>query len=95
MAGAGKLRSDWNRCLLAEVVGPLYAQLLGRARELLGHSAAFFALWPSRPVPEPWSAAVERLYQELDDLPVVHSAVCGGRWLTPSEACFADDLCGR
>ncbi|CAN0399555.1 unnamed protein product, partial [Hapterophycus canaliculatus] len=32
MQGEGKRRSDWNNLLLRDVIAPIYASLVGRAR---------------------------------------------------------------
>eukprot|EP00854_Cymbomonas_tetramitiformis_P005341 gene5341-6484_t len=46
MAGGGRLRSDWNQCLLEDVVAGAYARLLTEAAQRLGPSPEYYALWP-------------------------------------------------
>jgi hypothetical protein len=41
MAGAGRLRAQWNEALLQLVVAPAYLELLVAAAKLLGHSPQF------------------------------------------------------
>jgi hypothetical protein len=41
MAGAGRLRAQWNEALLQLVVAPAYLELLAAAANLLGHSPQF------------------------------------------------------
>ena len=47
MSGGGKLRSDWNRALLEDVVVPAYALGLQHAAAALGATAAYWSLWPA------------------------------------------------
>ena len=58
--GGGRLRSEWNRALLCDVIAPSYVQLLLEARQLLrAHAVDFFyELWPQqRPAP-PWDSCL-------------------------------------
>lgn len=41
MAGAGRLRAQWNEALLQLVVAPAYLELLAAAAKLLGPRASF------------------------------------------------------
>jgi sacsin len=55
MTGGGKKRSEWNACLLEDVVAPVYARLLAAAAQLLGPTPAFYALFPTgAKLAEPW-----------------------------------------
>ena len=70
MAGEGKLRSDWNRALLMDVIGPSYAELIRQASQRVGHGDDYFSLWPDKLPPEPWRIVVEQLYQMLYSMEV-------------------------
>jgi sacsin len=88
MIGAGKLRSDWNRALLHDVVAPSYAELLLQSRELQGRPSRYFELWPSSRPAEPWGGLVDTLYGLLLDQPVLYSEGTAG-WVSPRKAVFA------
>ncbi|KAK9808692.1 hypothetical protein WJX72_002029 [[Myrmecia] bisecta] len=92
MAGAGQLRSDWNVCLLNEVVAPTYAKLLTAAAQKLGPCPAFFRLWPADVggLREPWRGAARRVLEEVAALPVVFTAADGGQWLRPAKAVYTE-----
>ena len=80
VAGAGRVRSDWNEALLVDVVAPAYAQLLLSAREHMPPSRAdFYALWPQRPLPEPWGGLVRAVYALALDAPLLRCEAGGGR----------------
>jgi sacsin len=90
MAGEGRIRAEWNKALLEDVVAPTYARMLlrlcksceGEARDLEG----YYRVWPAQSVSEPWASLVRRVYVETSRLPLLHSLVGGGRWVTPEEA---------
>ncbi|CAM6095372.1 unnamed protein product [Calypogeia fissa] len=91
MDRGGKLRSDWNVCLLEDVVVAAYGQLLLEASRRLGPGPLYQSLWPSGNYSEPWLTMVKRLYGSLIDLPVLHTLAAGGRWLTPGQALYHDE----
>eukprot|EP00884_Botryococcus_braunii_P020226 jgi/Botrbrau1/6888/Bobra.67_3s0007.1 len=95
MAGAGQLRSDWNLCLLKDVVAPTYRMVLRELAELIGPGAGYYAAWPTMVPPAPWGHVVRQLYTSMAGQPAVHSSVGGGRWLAPESALYLDEPCQR
>eukprot|EP00878_Enallax_costatus_P018109 GHUV01019053.1.p1 GENE.GHUV01019053.1~~GHUV01019053.1.p1 ORF type:complete len:1075 (+),score=289.48 GHUV01019053.1:149-3226(+) len=93
MAGAGRLRAQWNEALLQLVVAPAYVDLLTAAAKMLGHGAAYNRLWPSCDAPEPWQSVVRQLYGHLPGKPLLWSAASGGCWLNVSQCVFPDEAC--
>ncbi|CAL9081959.1 unnamed protein product [Musa acuminata var. zebrina] len=90
MDKGGKLRSDWNRFLLEDVVAPVFNELLLCLRKLVGPTKVYFSLWPSGSYEEPWNILVEHIYKILCSSPVFYSEFEGGRWISLGEA-FAHD----
>ncbi|KAG0589167.1 hypothetical protein KC19_1G000400 [Ceratodon purpureus] len=93
MVGGGKLRADWNRCLLEDVAAPAYARLLLGAAGELGPTAQFYALWPTGSVSEPWLSMVKQVYTSVVDLdlPVLYTYAAQGTWVSPKKAVFPDN----
>ncbi|KAL2612990.1 hypothetical protein R1flu_024682 [Riccia fluitans] len=93
MSGGGKLRSDWNSFLLEDVAAPAYARLLAEAAKELGPSQRFYSLWPTHTIGEPWNSLLRRLYLAIVDLdlPVLHTAVGRGKWVSAKRAVFPDN----
>jgi hypothetical protein len=60
MDGEGRLRSQWNKALLEDIVPPCYARLLLAATQELGPGALYYGLWPRSVPPPPWKAVVDR-----------------------------------
>ncbi|BBN02799.1 sacsin [Marchantia polymorpha subsp. ruderalis] len=77
MDRGGKLRSDWNVCLLEDVVASAFAQLLLEASRRLGHSSLYYSLWPTGNFSEPWLTLVTRLFSSVAGLPVLHTPTGG------------------
>lgn len=95
MDRGGKLRSDWNRCLLEDVVAPTFTLLLSEASKQFGPITLYNSLWPCGSFAEPWLTMVKRFYISASELPLLHTAAVvgssGGRWLTPKEALYHDE----
>lgn len=93
MAGGGKLRSDWNYCLLQEVASAAYVRLLAYAACDLGPSEEYFALWPIASAAEPWASLLRGVYVSAAELdfPVLYTTAKGGHWITPKTAVFPDN----
>jgi hypothetical protein len=94
MAGAGRLRSDWNQCLLEQVLPPLYARLLSEARHTVD-CTIFHSLWPTAGTSAPWSLLVRALYARLATLPVLRSQVrsCFQPVGFDTRRCFRAETC--
>ncbi|KAJ7566796.1 hypothetical protein O6H91_02G118900 [Diphasiastrum complanatum] len=92
MAGGGRLRSSWNISLLEEVAAPAYARLLAEAACELGPSVAYYSLWPTETLRQPWDSLLCQVYYSVVSLqlPVLYTAAGGGRWVTPKQAIFPD-----
>lgn len=90
MTGTGKLRSEWNLCLLREVLAPAYAAALAAAAEQLGACTAYWALWPQAEAAQPWRSLVLSLFSHLKGQPVVPVAASGA-WVAPQQAVYLDD----
>ncbi|KAI5066266.1 hypothetical protein GOP47_0018890 [Adiantum capillus-veneris] len=92
MAGGGKLRSEWNSCLLQEVASAAYVRMLAIAACQLGPSEEYYSLWPTGMPSEPWASLLRGVYVsavELD-MPVLFTSAKGGQWLPPRKAVFPD-----
>lgn len=68
MDRGGKLRSDWNVCLLEDVVASDFAQLLLESSRRLRHSSLYYSLWPIGNFSEPWLTLVTRLFSSVAEL---------------------------
>jgi sacsin len=91
LAGAGKMRSDWNACLLQDVAAPAYARLLEAAAAIPGaQPVSVYALWPAAVPREPWAGCVRGAFACLPSLRVLHTAARGGMWVAPQDALFPD-----
>ncbi|KAL4186156.1 hypothetical protein AMTRI_Chr09g12820 [Amborella trichopoda] len=90
MDRGGKFRSDWNILLLVDVVAPAFCELLVGVRKILGPTEAYYSLWPSGSFEEPWTTLVKQVYKNISDLPVLHSDIEGGKWVSPTEAFIND-----
>ncbi|KAM0945268.1 putative transcription factor C2H2 family [Dioscorea sansibarensis] len=91
MDRGGKLRSDWNRLLLEDIVAPVFNELLLGLRNILGPSKLYYSFWPNGSFEEPWSILVEQIYRIVCSTPVCHSNSEGGKWISPSEAFIHDE----
>lgn len=91
MDRGGKLRSDWNRLLLEDVVAPAFSELLLGVRKLLGPTKWYYSLWPSGSFEEPWYILVEQIYKIIYSSPVLYSDFEGGRWIPPVKAFVHDE----
>ncbi|GJN01337.1 hypothetical protein PR202_ga18596 [Eleusine coracana subsp. coracana] len=91
MDRGGKLRSDWNRLLLEDVVAPLFRELLLESRMLLDSTTSYYSLWPTGLYEEPWSILVEHIYKAIYSYPVLHSEIEGGTWISPVDALLHDE----
>ncbi|KAH7404684.1 hypothetical protein KP509_15G038000 [Ceratopteris richardii] len=92
MAGGGKLRSEWNQCLLKEVASSAYVRMLAWAARESGSSEDYYFLWPTNMLSEPWAALSSGIYvlaAEMD-LPLLFTNANSGRWIPPSKAIFPD-----
>ncbi|KAK1273593.1 hypothetical protein QJS04_geneDACA019168 [Acorus gramineus] len=92
MDRAGKLRSDWNKLLLMDVVAPAFSELLLGVRERLGPSKLYYSLWPRGSFDEPWNILAEWIYKKISRRPVLYSDVAGGKWVSPDEAFIHDEV---
>lgn len=90
MDRGGKLRSDWNRLLLEDVVAPAFNKLLLGVCNLLGPTMSYYSLWPMGSFEEPWVILVEQIYRNIADKPVFYSDIEGGKWVLPAEAFLHD-----
>ncbi|KAM0836846.1 hypothetical protein ACQ4PT_062049 [Festuca glaucescens] len=91
MDRGGKLRSDWNRLLLEDVLAPLFRELLLALRTLSDSTILYYSLWPTGVYEEPWSILVEQIYKVIYSSPVLHSEIKGGTWISPAEALLHDE----
>ncbi|CAD6261751.1 unnamed protein product [Miscanthus lutarioriparius] len=91
MDRGGKLRSDWNRLLLEDVVAPLFRELLMKLRMLSDSTISYYSLWPTGLYEEPWSILVEQIYKAIYTSPVLHSEIEGGTWISPADALLHDE----
>ncbi|KAL6651611.1 hypothetical protein ACP70R_010536 [Stipagrostis hirtigluma subsp. patula] len=91
MDRGGKLRSDWNRLLLEDVVAPLFRELLLELRILSDSTASYYSLWPTGSYEEPWSILVEQIYRVIYTSPVLHSEIKGGSWISPADSLLHDE----
>jgi len=90
MSGSGKIRSEWNRLLLWDVISPLYSQLLLEARSLLGPGKYFDRLWPVNISSDIWKIVRSRVYHLAVHLPLVYTMLDSGKWVSLTSAVFLD-----
>ncbi|KAH8095286.1 hypothetical protein JL720_2576 [Aureococcus anophagefferens] len=84
MAGAGRLKSEWNVALLRDVVAVAYARLL------LALGAAGADLWPLEAGAGPcWDACRAAVFDEARDLPLLTTDLDGGRAIEPKRCVAA------
>ncbi|KAL6536570.1 hypothetical protein OROGR_013142 [Orobanche gracilis] len=97
MTGEGKMRSDWNMCLLEEVAASAYAHLLETAGLELGPCDLFFSFWPTTVCFEPWTSLVKKLYQFVSEsgLRVLYTKTRGGQWISTKQGIFPDHNFGK
>lgn len=91
MDRSGKVRSNWNRLLLEDVVVPAFVHMLHRVKDLLGPTDLYYSLWPIGSFEEPWSILVQQIYKSIRNAPFIYSELNGGRWVSPSEAFLHDE----
>ncbi|KAL0905364.1 hypothetical protein M5K25_023777 [Dendrobium thyrsiflorum] len=92
MAGGGKVRSEWNLCLLEDVIAPAYGHLLVFIAQEVGPCDLYFSFWPTSTGLEPWESMVRKFYVFLSDqrLPVLYTKARGGQWISARQAIFPD-----
>lgn len=92
MAGGGKIRSEWNICLLEDAIAPAYGRLLACIAEETGPSDMFFSFWPTATGLEPWASMVRKFYLSIANLglPVLYTKARGGQWISTRQAIFPD-----
>ncbi|KAK7242761.1 sacsin [Aureococcus anophagefferens] len=84
MAGAGRLKSEWNVALLRDVVAVAYARLL------LALGAAGADLWPLEAGAGPcWDACRAAVFDEARELPLLTTDLDGGRAIEPKRCVAA------
>ncbi|WOK94827.1 sacsin [Canna indica] len=91
MDKGGKLRSDWNRFLLEDVVAPVFNQLILGLRKLVGPTRMYYSLWPTGSYEEPWNILVEHIYKTICSYPVFYSEFRGGSWISLNSAFVHDE----
>ncbi|DBA01824.1 TPA: LOW QUALITY PROTEIN: hypothetical protein N0F65_002940 [Lagenidium giganteum] len=75
MAGEGKLRSEWNTCLLSDAIAPAFLALLLEARQICETDVdLYYSLFPTSMPQSPWSLVVKSLGQIMRDKPVFAQA---------------------
>ncbi|XP_020581520.1 sacsin isoform X2 [Phalaenopsis equestris] len=92
MAGGGKVRSEWNLCLLEDVIPSAYGRLLVCIARELGPCDLYFSFWPTSTGLEPWESMVKQFYAFLSDqkLSVLYTKARGGHWISAKETIFPD-----
>ncbi|XP_019420625.1 PREDICTED: sacsin isoform X1 [Lupinus angustifolius] len=91
MDRSGKVRSNWNRLLLEDVVAPAFIHMLLGVKDLLGPTGIYYSLWPVGSFEEPWDLLVQPIYKNIGNAAVLHSDLDGGRWVSPSQAFLHDE----
>ncbi|KAL8224267.1 hypothetical protein R6Q57_019742 [Mikania cordata] len=90
MDRSGRIRSLWNRLLLEDVVASSFVNLLLQVQPILGPTNSYYSLWPIGSFEEPWNILVEQIYKNIGDIPVLHSDLDGGKWVSLVEAFLHD-----
>ena len=85
MTGDGKLRSEWNRALLEDVISHAYCTLLQHATTL-EENPNYYELWPTCALGEPWKLLLVNIYHRLQTLPILFCHLSGGMWISPKRA---------
>lgn len=82
--------------MCAQVVAPLYAEVLQQAGAALGPGEELRRLWPRRQLQPPWAGLLEGFYAAVADRAVVPCAAAGGApFVTPRRAVFPDAMAAR
>lgn len=92
MTGEGKIRWEWNRSLLSDVIAPLYVNLLVVAGRLLGPGDRFKALFPIQSKNEVWGLVLKEFYREAERRPLFFSDLDAGQWVTAKEAVIVEEV---
>jgi len=99
LLGVGQQRAAWNTVLLAEIVAPLYATLLGAVAHSFGPSDVFFNLWPGSVTAlrnkDALAAVVDPWLRAVGSAGVAYTQAGGGRWLPPEKGIFLDDRASK
>ncbi|XP_074588626.1 LOW QUALITY PROTEIN: uncharacterized protein LOC141844465 [Curcuma longa] len=92
MAGGGKARSEWNICLLEDVIAPTLGRLINVLAQEIGLCNLFFSHWPTVTGVQPWASMVRKVYLSITDLdlPVLYTKARGGQWISTKQAIFPD-----
>lgn len=75
--GDSRIKSDWNACLLRDVIAPMYAELLRgmcadtRIASYEANNSQLLSLLPTEVNTEPWPILMDTLYTIVLDLPVI------------------------
>lgn len=88
MTGEGQLRSEWNRLLLNDVIGPLYADLMLGISRIVGPGNHFNSFWPIDLDSNVWKTARKSFYRQVSNYAVLKSNI--GRWVAPTTAIFVE-----
>lgn len=91
MTGEGKIRWEWNRSLLNDVIAPLYVDLLVIAGRLIGPGDQFKALFPVLSNNEVWGHVLKEFYREAERRPLFFSNLSGGQWVTLKDAVIVEE----
>jgi len=99
LLGVGKQRAAWNALLLADIVAPLYTQVLAIAATQLGPTEAYFNLFPGSiealRARDTVAAFVDPWLKNICTAAVAYTDASKGRWLAPQDAIFLDDRAAK
>ena len=95
LVGEGRVRAQWNRVLLTDVIPHNHVRLVTVAQGKCDPAAlgGYYQLFPREALEEPWGLVVTHFYRRIVSLPVLHTFAkrdSGGCWVSPKEAIFMD-----
>jgi sacsin len=86
MIGDGRMRAEWNRSLLRDIIAVAYVRLLSLATEQCGPGPTYDGLWPVQAGSLPWQELLDQVHAACKTLPLLHSDLGGGVWINTQDA---------
>lgn len=65
MIGNGRMRAEWNRALLQDLIAPTYVRMLMFVSPKTGPGSAYDSLWPLRAAGPAWQELLDAFYQVM------------------------------
>lgn len=85
MIGDGRMRAEWNRALLQDLIAPTYVRMLMFVSPKTGPGSAYDSLWPLRAAGPAWQELLDAFYQVMEE----HGSKA---WLAPDAGAHGDGM---